>query len=211
MDVYERIRKCGIVPVVAVDKADQAVDLAKALLAGGIDVIEITFRTSAARDAIKLVADQVPEMLVGAGTVLNQDQLTAAQEAGAQFIVSPGMDTELIDQCHQAGIVIFPGAVTPGEIQAGLKHGISVFKFFPAANYGGAKTIKSLSAPFNQISFMPTGGVNKDNLAEYLALPCIVACGGSWMVKSDLVKAGKFEEITRLTKEAVAILREVRG
>lgn len=210
MNTMELIRQCGIVPVIVINEAENAVPAAQALLDGGIGVIEITFRTAAALDAIAAVASQVPGMLVGAGTVLTVAQLDAAIAAGAKFVVSPGMDIELVQAALERNIPILPGAVTPSEIMAGLKLGVRTFKFFPAANYGGIATIKSLAAPFTDIMFVPTGGISEKNASEYLQYSRIAAIGGSWMATGEMISAGRFDEIREKTREAVALLRSVR-
>lgn len=210
MTTIEKIRKCGIVPVIALDKAEDAVPLAKALVAGGITVAEVTFRTSAAEESIARIAKEVPEMLVGAGTVLTIEQAEKAVAAGAQFIVSPGSDVDVIRKAKELGVVMLPGVVTPTEIIIGLKEGLEIFKFFPAGNYGGLKTIKALAGPFGQITFIPTGGIGTANMTEYLEFNKIEAVGGSWMCPKELVNAGAWEEITRLSKEATDIFKKVR-
>lgn len=210
MDTLERVRKCGIVPVVALDDAKDAVPLAKALVAGGIDIAEVTFRTAAAEESIARISKEVPEMLVGAGTVLTPQQVETAVNAGAKFIVSPGMDVDVIRKAKELQVMMLPGAVTPSEIMMGLKEGIEIFKFFPAGNYGGLKTIKALAGPFPKITFIPTGGVSASNLAEYLAFTKIEAVGGSWMCPKELVVSGDFDEITKLSKEAVEIRNKIR-
>lgn len=206
-----RIAKCGIVPVIVLNDAKNAVPLAKVLLAGGIDVMEITFRTAAARESIEAVSREVPEMLVGAGTVLNTHQMQDAISAGAKFLVSPGSDSELIQAAAAAGCPLLPGAVTPSEIMAGLKLGVKVFKFFPAENYGGLATLKSLGAPFTDISFVPTGGISDKNIRPYLENKRVMAIGGSWMAPADLVDSGDFAKIEQLTRDAVELLGSVRG
>lgn len=206
-----RIAKCGIVPVIVLNDAKNAVPLAKALLAGGIDVMEITFRTVAARESIEAVSREVPEMLVGAGTVLNTQQMQDAISAGAKFLVSPGSDSELIQAAAAAGCPLLPGAVTPSEIMAGLKLGVKVFKFFPAENYGGLATLKSLGAPFTDISFVPTGGISDKNIRPYLKNKRVMAVGGSWMAPADMVDSGDFAKIEQLTRDAVELLGSVRG
>lgn len=206
-----RLAKCGIVPVIVLNDAKNAVPLAKALLAGGIDVMEITFRTAAARESIEAVSREVPEMLVGAGTVLNTQQMQDAISAGAKFLVSPGSDSELIQAAAAAGCPLLPGAVTPSEIMAGLKLGVKVFKFFPAENYGGLATLKSLGAPFTDISFVPTGGISDKNIRPYLENKRVMAVGGSWMAPADLVDSGDFAKIEQLTRDAVELLGSVRG
>ena len=203
--------QAGVIPVVVLDDAKDAVPTAKALLTGGVDVMEITFRTAAAADSIKAVSENCPEMFVGAGTVVTLDQCKKALECGAKFIVSPGFDPEVVSWCVERNIPITPGCVTPTEIMAAMKLGLNVVKFFPAGVYGGLKAMKSLSAPFGGIKFIPTGGVNALNLAEYLACDKIFAVGGSWMVDGKLVADGRFDEIERLSREAVAIANTVRS
>lgn len=207
----EQVAACGVVPVVVLEDAGQALDTAKALLKGGINVMEITFRTAAAKDAIALVAREMPEMIVGAGTVINTEQARAAVEAGAKFLVSPGSDAEVIREAERLGVPIVPGVVTPSEIMMGLKLGIKVFKFFPAESYGGLKTIKALCGPFPQIRFIPTGGVSQANASEYFKHPKILAVGGSWMVSKDMIAAGKFDEIAEKSAAATALFREIRA
>jgi len=211
MMTVEQVAACGVVPVVVLEDAAQAVPTAKALLKGGINAMEITFRTSAAKASIEKVAKEVPEMIVGAGTVVNVQQLHDAVEAGAKFIVSPGSDAEVIAEAIKLGVPITPGVVTPSEIMIGLKLGLKVFKFFPAENYGGLKTIKALSGPFPQIRFLPTGGINQGNAAEYFKNPKILAVGGSWMVTKDMVAAGDFDGITEKSAAATALFKEIRG
>ena len=210
-DFYEEMAEFGVVPVVALDDVKDAVPLAKALCAGGLPVAEITFRTAAAEESIREIAKAFPQMCVGAGTVLNVDQVKRAVEAGAKFIVSPGFSKEIVSYCKENDIPCFPGGVTPTEIMQIIDAGYSIVKFFPASSMGGLKTIKALGAPFTSVKFMPTGGVNADNLREFLESDKIYACGGSWMVKKDLINAGAFDQIEALTKEAVAIVKEVRG
>ena len=211
MLTIDQVAACGVVPVVVLEDAAQAVPTAKALLKGGINAMEITFRTAAARDSIANVAREVPEMIVGAGTVINVEQLHAAVEAGAKFIVSPGSDAEVIAEAIKLGVPITPGVVTPSEIMIGLKLGLKVFKFFPAEAYGGLKTIKALCGPFPQIRFIPTGGINQDNAAEYFRHPKILAVGGSWMCTKDMISAGDFDAITEKSRAATDLFREIRG
>ena len=210
MTVMERVVKCAIVPVIVLDEVSRAVPTAKALLAGGIDVMEITFRTAAARDAIAEVVANVPEMLVGAGTVINLEQMETALSAGAQFIVSPGTDDSLIATCMTRNVPILPGVVSPSEIMIGLKHGLSIFKFFPSESYGGLATIKALSGPFPNIKFLPTGGISEKNAADYLANPSIAAIGGSWMVPAKLINNENYAEITEKTAIAATLARRAR-
>ena len=210
MSLHKIIENCGIIPVVVLDDVSNAVPLAKALLAGGINICEITFRTAAAEESIRQIALNVPEMIVGAGTVITKEQLKAATDAGAKFIVSPGSDLEVIRYAKELGVYMLPGAVTPTEIMQLIKEDIKVIKFFPAENYGGLKTIKALSAPFPNIKFVPTGGVSLSNLTAYLEFDKIAAVGGSWLCTKDLIKDGKWDEITKLSKEAMDISRTVR-
>lgn len=207
----EKAAACGIVPVVVLDDAEKAVPTAKALLAGGIDIMEITFRTAAAKDSIAKVAAEVPEICVGAGTIINVEQLREAVAAGAKFAVCPGSDADIIREAAKLDIPVIPGVVTPSEIMAGLKLGVRIFKFFPAESYGGLKTIKALCGPFPQIRFIPTGGINQDNAADYFKNPKIQAVGGSWMVPKDAVNADNFDVITEKSAAAVKLFREIRG
>ena len=202
MDVLARLARAGVVPVVVLEDAKDAVPTAKAMLAGGVDVMEITFRTAAAADSIKAVADSCPDMLVGAGTVLNLTQCKLAVEMGAKFIVSPGFDAEVVDWCIANNIPVTPGCVTPTEITAAVNRGLKVIKFFPANVYGGLNAMKNLSAPFVGIKFLPTGGVNAANIKEYIDAPFIHAVGGSWVCPKDAVKAGDWGKITALCAEA---------
>ena len=207
----EKISQFGLVPVVVLEDEKDALPLAKALVEGGLPVAEVTFRTAAAEASIKKMCEAYPNMVVGAGTVLNIEQVEKAVAAGAKFIVSPGFDEEIVDYCLEKNIPVYPGTVTPSELSKAVGRGLSVVKFFPAEQYGGVNTIKALSAPFTTVKFMPTGGVNAKNLQDYLSCKKIVACGGSWMVKGDLIKAQEFEKIKELTKEAVALVKEIRG
>lgn len=202
MDVLKRMARAGIVPVVVLDDAKDAVPTARAMVAGGIDVMEITFRTAAAADSIRAVAAEVPEMLVGAGTVVNLEQCKLAVECGAKFIVSPGYDEEVVSWCCDNGIAVCPGCVTPTEIMMALKHGLKVLKFFPANVYGGLGAIKALAGPFGGVKFIPTGGVNLQNLGEFISDPHIHAVGGSWVCPKGDIAAGNFEKITQLCKES---------
>ena len=202
MTVLERFSHAGIVPVVVIDNVFDAVPTAHALLAGGIDVMEITFRTAAAAQAIKAVAQECPEMLVGAGTVLNLEQCKLACQMGTKFIVSPGFDRDMVTYCMENGITVTPGCVTPTEITAAVNMGLKVIKFFPANVYGGLSAMKNLSAPFVGIKFLPTGGINTANVREYMDAPFIHAVGGSWICPRADIAAGHFERITELCREA---------
>ena len=205
-DTLQTINDMGIVPVVKIDNAKDAVPLAKALVEGGLPVAEITFRTAAAEDAIKAIAAECPDILLGAGTVINIEQAERALSAGAKFIVTPGFSPAVVKYCVERKVPITPGIATPTEIQMALDHGVDVVKFFPADAFGGIKTLKAMSAPYAAVKFIPTGGISAANLAEYIMFPKVFACGGTWMVKNDFIKAGQFDEITKLTSKAINIM-----
>ena len=207
LDYTEKLGNARIVPVVVIEDARHSVDTAKALLAGGIDVMEITLRTEAGLDAIRNVEAECPEILVGAGTVLSLEQCRKAVAAGAKFIVSPGFDEQIVKWCVKHRITIMPGCVTPTEIMAALKYGLKVLKFFPAKIYGGIDAMKALSSPFGMVKFVPTGGINTKNLAEVLSAPFVHAVGGSWICTSADIKAGNFDKITALSREAFEMLK----
>lgn len=209
--ISEDIARYGVVPVVVLNDPNEALPVADALLKGGLPVAEVTFRTAAAEEAIRIIASERPAMLVGAGTVLTVDQVDRAVAAGAKFIVCPGFDPEIVDYCIGKNIPVFPGCTTASEVAWGVKRGLNVLKFFPAEQCGGVATIKALCAAYVGVKFMPTGGIGPKNLKDYLSCDKIVCCGGSWMVKGDLIKAGRFDEIERLSREAVALAKEVRG
>lgn len=202
MDVLKKMAASGIVPVVVLENADDAVDTAKALIAGGIDVMEITFRTSAAAESIRRVAAQCPEMTVGAGTVITLEQCRLAVECGAKFIVAPGYDDEVVAWCVENGVPVTPGCVTPTEIMMAMKRGLKVLKFFPANVYGGLGALKALAGPFGGIKFIPTGGVNQQNIGEFAASSYVHAVGGSWICPKADISAHNFEKITNLCVEA---------
>ena len=210
-EVLEKIQEIGIVPVVVLDDAKDAAPLAKALCEGGLPCAEVTFRTAAAEESIRIMSEQFPEMLVGAGTVLTTEQVDRAVAAGAKFIVSPGMNPRIVKYCVENGILITPGCANPSDIEQALENGLDVVKFFPAEPAGGLKMIKAMAAPYVGVKFMPTGGINQNNVRDYLAYDRILACGGSWMVKGDLVAAGEFDKIKELAAEAVEIVKESRG
>jgi len=210
IDIDEVIGRCGIVPVVKLDDAKDALPLADALIAGGLPLSEITFRTDAAEEAIRITANERPDMLVGAGTVLSIEQADKAIAAGAKFIVSPGLNPVVVKHCQSRNVPIFPGVCTPTEIEAALGLGLTCLKFFPAESYGGLSTLKALCAPYGDVRFMPTGGINTKNVEEYLSFPKIVACGGSWMVAADLIASAQFDKIADLTREAVTLVAKVR-
>lgn len=201
--ILERIRNIGIVPVIAIDDAAQAVPLARALVAGGLPVAEVTFRTAAAEEAMKAITREVPEMLLGAGTVLTHDQVDRALAAGAKFIVSPGFNPDTVKYTLSKGALMLPGTATPGEMEQAMALGLEVVKFFPAEQNGGIEKLKAVAGPYKNLKWMPTGGVSAKNLLDYLSFNQIVACGGTWMVKKDLIDAGNWAEVTRLTQEAV--------
>lgn len=200
--IEERFEELGVVPVVVMEDAEDAKPLAEALVKGGLPCAEVTFRTEAAAESIHIMTETYPDMLVGAGTVLTTEQVDRAVEAGAKFIVSPGFDPEIVDYCIEKNIPVFPGCISPSEVAQAVKRGLKIVKFFPAEQSGGLAMIKAMAAPYNMLKFMPTGGINTSNLKEYLSCDKILCCGGSWMVKSDMIKAGEFEKIKKLTEEA---------
>ena len=204
MDVLTRLANSIVVPVVVIDDAKDAVPTAKAMAAGGVDVMEITFRTAAAPEAIRAVAENCPDMLVGAGTILNLEQCKLAVQMGAKFIVSPGFDAAVVGWCIENGIAVTPGCVTPTEITMAVNAGLKVVKFFPANVYGGLNAMKNLAGPLTGIKFLPTGGVNSSNIAEYISAPFIHAVGGSWVCPKAEINAGNWDKITALCKEARA-------
>ena len=210
-DLLQKVQRMGVVPVVVLNDAKDAEPLAKALCDGGLPCAEVTFRTDAAEESICIMKNAFPEMLIGAGTVLTIDQVERAVAAGAEFIVSPGFDPEIVDYCLGKDIPVLPGCVTPSEMIQAVKRGLEVIKFFPAEQYGGVATLKALAAAFPNAKFMPTGGISAKNLAEYLGFKKILACGGSWMVKGDMIAAGEFDKIKEMTAEAVALVKEIRG
>lgn len=209
--MFDRIRKIGIIPVAVLDDAKDADALANALCEGGLPCAEVTFRTAAAEETIRTMAKNYPDMLVGAGTVLTREQVDRAVDAGAKFIVAPGFNPDTVRYCIEKGIPVVPGVQTPSEVEQGLAMGLNVLKFFPAEPAGGLKMIKAIAAPYTTVSFMPTGGINAQNVRDYLAYDRIIACGGSWMVKKDLISSGDFEKIKQLTREAAEIVKEIRG
>ena len=209
--MIEQFQRIGIIPVVVLDDAKDASALGKALCEGGLPCAEVTFRTDAAEEAIRIMSRDFPEMLVGAGTVLTTEQAERAVNAGAKFIVSPGLNPKVVKRCQELGVPITPGVQTPTEIEAALELGIKTVKFFPAEPAGGLKMIKAIAAPYVDVTFMPTGGISEANVREYLAYDRIVACGGSWMVKKDLVAKGDFDQIREMVAEAAAIVKEIRG
>lgn len=209
--IEERFYELGVVPVVVLDDAKDALPLAEALTKGGLPCAEVTFRTEAAEESIRLMSEKYPDMLVGAGTVLTKEQVDRAAAAGAKFIVSPGFDPEIVDYCLEKNIPVFPGCVTPSEVAQAVKRGLKVVKFFPAEQAGGIAMIKAMAAPYTMVKFMPTGGISAKNLKDYLDFSKILCCGGSWMVKGDLIKAGDFDKICQLTKEAAELAASIRS
>lgn len=207
-EMKEKIHAMKIVPVVKLNDAKDAVPLAKALVEGGIPCAEVTFRTDAAAESIRNMLEAYPDMLVGAGTVLTTAQVDAAIEAGAKFIVSPGLNPKTVKYCQEKNIPILPGVATASEIEQALELGLDVVKFFPAEVNGGLPAIKALSAPYYMMQFMPTGGVNPQNVKEYLSFDKVLACGGTWMVKDALINAGEFDKIKEMTREAIELVTE---
>lgn len=203
-DVFERLRACRVVPVVKMPSAECAEGLGRALLAGGLPCIEVTFRSAAAEAGIRNLC-RLPELLVGAGTIRSLEQARAAQRAGAQFLVSPGLRPDVVKFALDEGLPVSPGVCTPTEVEQALDLGVSVLKFFPAESFGGIGTLKALSAVYPDVSFIPTGGINADNLARYLALGNVLACGGSWLAETSLLSEGRFDEIERRAREAASI------
>jgi len=203
-ETLEKIGELGIIPVVKIEKAEDALPLGRALIDGDLPIAEITFRTSAAEESIKTLSGELPDLLVGAGTVLTIEQVKSAVSAGAKFIVSPGFNPRVVDYCIENSIPVTPGINNPTQIEMALVRGVEVVKYFPAEASGGLALLKSMSAPYAGIKFIPTGGINQDNLSSYLSNNKVLACGGSWMVKAELISSGNFAEITRLTREAVS-------
>lgn len=208
--VIKKIEQLRLVPVVAIEDAADASALADALLAGGLACAEITFRTAAAPEAIRTIADR-GDLFVGAGTVLTVDQARQAVDCGAKFLVSPGTNPPVVEWAVNNGIAITPGVATPSDIDLAMSFGLDVVKFFPAEAFGGLKTLKAIAAPYTTIRFIPTGGITADNLADYLAFKQVIACGGSWMVKGDLISGGQFDRIAQLTREAVGLASNAAG
>jgi 2-dehydro-3-deoxyphosphogluconate aldolase / (4S)-4-hydroxy-2-oxoglutarate aldolase len=207
----ETLGQIGLVPVITIDQPKDAVALARALHAGGISCAEITFRTAAAEEAIRRIAGEVPEVLVGAGTVLTVQQAEQAARAGAQYIVSPGFDPVVVEWCLGHAVLAIPGVATPTEINMALAKGLTLLKFFPAEEIGGTRMLKVLYPPYQAVRFIPSGGVTAVNLSAYLALPNVAACGGSWIATSRMIAEGQFDQITRLAAEGRAIVRSVRA
>lgn len=209
--ILEEIGELALIPVIKITEAQHATRLAEALISGGLPCAEITFRTRAAREAIQRIASSFPDILLGAGTVLSTDQAKSAVDSGAKYIVSPGFNPKVVDWCLDHEVSITPGVATPTEIDMALDRGLDIIKFFPAEALGGATMLKAISGPYNDVKFIPTGGVNPQNLISYLELPTVHACGGSWLAPSKLISAEEFDEITCLAQEAVNIVRQIRG
>ena len=209
--IFEQFSKIGIIPVVVLDDPKDAAGLAKALCENGLPCAEVTFRTAAAEESIRIMSKEFPDMLVGAGTVLTKEQVDRAIDAGAKFIVSPGLNPKIVQYCLDKSVPITPGTQTPSEMEQALELGLKVVKFFPAEPAGGLNMIKAVAAPYVDLKFMPTGGINAKNVRDYLAYNKIIACGGSWMVKKDLVTGGKWDELGKLVREAADIVKEIRG
>ncbi|EKB1971036.1 bifunctional 4-hydroxy-2-oxoglutarate aldolase/2-dehydro-3-deoxy-phosphogluconate aldolase [Vibrio parahaemolyticus] len=206
--IKEQLKALKVIPVIAIDKAEDIIPLGKILAENGLPAAEITFRSAAAAEAIRLLRETQPDMLIGAGTVLNREQAIAAKEAGATFIVSPGFNPNTVKACQEIGIDIVPGVNNPSTVEAALEMGLTTLKFFPAEASGGINMVKSLLAPYTDIELMPTGGINPANIKDYLAIPRVLACGGTWMVDKKLIEEGNWEELARLTREAVALVNE---
>lgn len=213
MNVFETLSDFGIVPVIAIDDAKDALPLADALIEGGLPVAEITFRTKAALDVIATIASNRPEICIGAGTVLTENQVNEAQLAGAQFALSPGLDVAVVQHAMTTGLPFAPGIMTPSDLQAGLRAGCTFMKFFPAAAAGGPTMLRNIAAPYAHtgIGFNPTGGINPGNLADWLAIPSVRAVGGTWIAKKDDIAKGNWAQITHNAREAVALVQEVRA
>lgn len=211
MLIFEQFSKIGIIPVVVLDDPKDAAPLAKVLCENGLPCAEVTFRTSAAEESIRIMSREFPNMLIGAGTVLTKEQADRAMNAGAKFIVSPGLNPKIVQYCIDNSVPVTPGTQTPSEMEQALELGLKVVKFFPAENAGGLAMIKAVAAAYVDLKFMPTGGINAKNVRDYLAYNRIIACGGSWMVKKDLISAGEWDKIAALVKEASEIVKEIRG
>jgi len=210
-EIVDQLERAGVVPVITAEPGLDAGALGRALVQGGLPIAEITLRTEAGLAAIKQMADDVPDMLVGAGTVLRTEQVAEAIMAGARFIVAPGLNGAVVEECLAHNIPIFPGVCTPSEIEAALEMGLTILKFFPAQPMGGIATLRAIGAPYPMVRFMPTGGINPQNLADYLALGNVVACGGSWMVPTDAVAAGDYDKIADLAATASTIVKAARA
>lgn len=205
-NIKQQLKTLKVIPVIAIDNAEDIIPLGKVLAENGLPAAEITFRSEAAVEAIRLLRESQPDMLIGAGTVLNRKQAIAAKEAGATFVVSPGFNPNTVRACQEIGIDIIPGANNPSTVEAALEMGLTTLKFFPAEASGGINMVKSLLAPYTDIEIMPTGGINPNNIKDYLAIPRVLACGGTWMVDKKLIEEGNWEELAHLTREAVKLV-----
>lgn len=208
IDILKDIKACRILPVIVINDVKNALPLANALLEGGINNIEITFRTKAAARAIEMIAKSLPQMIVGAGTIISDESLNSAVNSGAKFLVSPGINPYIVKRAKEKCVPIFPGCITPTEIEEAINLDLSIVKFFPSESFGGIKTIKALAAPYRDINFIPTGGIHLSNAKEYFAFDKVFAIGGSWMATEKMIDEERFDEITRLTKEAVKLSKE---
>ncbi|ASI94171.1 bifunctional 4-hydroxy-2-oxoglutarate aldolase/2-dehydro-3-deoxy-phosphogluconate aldolase [Vibrio rotiferianus] len=206
--ITEQLAEIKVIPVIAIDRAEDIIPLGKALAENGLPAAEITFRSDAAVEAIRLLREARPDMLIGAGTVLNREQAIAAKEAGATFVVSPGLNPNTVKACQEIGIDIVPGVNNPSAVEAALELGITTVKFFPAEASGGINMLKSLLAPYTQIQVMPTGGINPNNVNDYLSLDRVIACGGTWMVDKKMINEGRWDEIAKLTREAAQLVTQ---
>jgi len=211
-ELLARLRKLGVVPVIAMESVATAKPLAEALMAGGLPIVEITFRTAAAAEIIRTLTRAYPQLLVGAGTVLTRENLEQAHAAGAQFGVAPGLNPAIVQHAHELGLPFLPGVATASEIEEGLELGCKILKLFPIAELGGVRMVNAVSAPYQHtgVAFVPLGGVNAQNLAEYLALGTVAACGGTWLAKKETIAAGDWAAVTKVCREAVQIVRKVR-
>ncbi|MFK7956906.1 MAG: bifunctional 4-hydroxy-2-oxoglutarate aldolase/2-dehydro-3-deoxy-phosphogluconate aldolase [Lysobacterales bacterium] len=211
MNIDDQLKQNPVVPLVQADDPAVAVEISRALARGGLKVAEVVFRTDSALECLQAVANDVPETIAGAGTVLTAAQATAALEHGAQFIVSPGLDEGVVAVAKEHGVPIYPGTMTPSEVQRAVNLGLDAVKFFPASIAGGVPALKALSSVFRSMKFMPTGGVSPGNLADFLSIPAVLACGGSWLTPADAIKAGNYEQITTLATDALNIAHAARG
>jgi 2-dehydro-3-deoxyphosphogluconate aldolase/(4S)-4-hydroxy-2-oxoglutarate aldolase len=212
-ELYAQMEKCGVVPVIAIESPDMSLPLADALIEGGLPVAEITFRTAAAAEVIKKLKKERPQLFLGAGTILSVENLVQAKEAGAVFGVAPGLNPQIVKKAVDIGFPFFPGVMTPSEVDQGLSYGIKVLKFFPSEASGGTSMLKAVSAPFGHlgIRFIPTGGINIKNLEDYLKMPQVIACGGTWVAKKDVISAGNWDEIRKNAADVVEVVKRIRG
>jgi 2-dehydro-3-deoxyphosphogluconate aldolase/(4S)-4-hydroxy-2-oxoglutarate aldolase len=212
-ELYAQMEKCGVVPVIAIESPDMSLPFADALIEGGLPVAEITFRTAAAAEVIKKLKKERPQLFLGAGTILSVENLVQAKEAGAVFGVAPGLNPQIVKKAVDIGFPFFPGVMTPSEIDQGLSYGLKVLKFFPSEASGGTSMLKALSTPFGHLGvrFLPTGGINIKNLEDYLKMPQVIACGGTWIAKKDVISAGNWDEIRKNAANVVEVVKAIRG